>query len=167
MARKIFRIPELLAEDIKKYHKEFGMSVLAEDGMEYPSSERMFVVGEEGAPTLKERVQRILRPMVDNILSSQGGETFEEANDFEIEDYEEFTSPYETPIFDMVEENIPSREINEAEPVNSTKAEPETRLHFDGNDYTLDEKGDYIKVKQPKSAEKSSPGTKNMANSVD
>lgn len=147
MSRKIF-IPSEIASDLERFHEMFGISALGDDGREYPSNKKMFVVGEEGAPSLKDRIQRLLRSEISKIIDQQGGETFEEANNFDVMDDEDFRSPYE--VQDMVEDFIyPPVEKTPVNRGTTMRAEPETEepvsmMHYEGIDYIRQKDGSFV-----------------------
>lgn len=104
MARKIVSQKQLEMFSEKEL-KDITLSILHENGMEYPSSKKMFVDIHEGSRnSLREQVNRILNNyLVQKELSKQGYETFDESDDFDIEDEDQDPiSPYE--ITDMIEE---------------------------------------------------------------
>lgn len=71
-------------------------------GRETPSQERLSLPsGFERPLTLQEQVQRLVRTSLSAYAEAQGMETFEEADDFDIEDDVEPNTPYEV-FFDPV-----------------------------------------------------------------
>lgn len=104
MARKITKQEQLEMFSAKEL-EEMVHSLILEDGREVPSGKKLFVDVHEGTRnSLKEQVHRILNNYhLQRELQKQGMETFEEAEDFNIDDdVEELVSPYE--LRDMIEE---------------------------------------------------------------
>lgn len=91
--------------------KELTSSLIGiEDGKEYPSPKRRVLTGISRPATLKEQIQRVLRTELSRQVQNQGFETFDESQDFEIEEENEPLSGYE--VNDMVEE-VPVEKTSE------------------------------------------------------
>lgn len=105
MARKIYTQEQLELFEKEELDK-LEQSILLLDGREIPSSKKLFQDVHEGSRnSLKEQVERILRNYhVKQQLANQGFESFEESDDFDVDDDEEPISPYE--IHEMIEETI-------------------------------------------------------------
>lgn len=102
--------------------KELSNSLIGiEDGKEYPNPTKNVLTGISRPPTLKEQIQRVLRNELSRQVQAQGYETFEESQDFDIEDDAEPLSGYE--ISEMVEE-VPVEKPSEA-PENVPEPAPE------------------------------------------
>lgn len=89
-------------------------SIIAEDGLEYPNPEPAHVDVTPRPPTLQEQIRRILRTELSDQVAAQGGETFEEALDFDVDEEPELRSPYE--VAEMEDEypvQPPSEEVVE------------------------------------------------------
>lgn len=82
--------------------KDLVSSVIDENFHEVPNPKPEEIVVSKRPPSLKEQIQRLIKVELSQQMEQQGMETFEEANDFDLEDEGEFISPYE--IHDMVEE---------------------------------------------------------------
>lgn len=123
--RKIF-IPVEMAEDIKKFHEETGLSALGDDGKEYPSGERQFIHSDIRPENLHDQVRRMMRSELDRFAEAQGFDTFDEANDFDIsDDVDEFGPGFA--VAEMEEEFLPDQESKVLqEELNNPKAEPES-----------------------------------------
>lgn len=87
--------------------------------------------------TLAEEVRRMVRNELSQVAENQGAETFEEADDFDVEDDDDlaFMSPYEilemsddgpNPPLDGVDEQNPVRNLGPGEETSVDRAEPGT-----------------------------------------
>ena len=74
--------------------------------------------------TLREEMKRYIRTEMSHIAEKNEMETEEEANDFEMDEDDEFTSPYE--IHDMVDEEIDPLPDPPEEPQPALEADPST-----------------------------------------
>lgn len=75
------------------------------DGLEYTSEVPVEVPAGFRRPlTMEERLQKYIRTELSRRAAADGVESFEEADDFEVEDEEEFISPYE--LHEMQEEFV-------------------------------------------------------------
>lgn len=99
-----------------------------EDGKEYPNPKKDVITGIYRPPTLKEQIQRVLRTELSNQAEKQGFESFEDANDFDIEEDIEPVSEYELremveEVPNSVEKVVPSEELNPTDSIEETAKE--------------------------------------------
>lgn len=87
-------------EILKKLAKPAQM----EDGSEVHNPEPMYLPMNDRPPTLQEQIKRVIRHELSRNVKNEGYETFEESNDFEIEDEDELIQPYR--VVDMVEDFV-------------------------------------------------------------
>lgn len=100
-----------------------------EAGFEVPDEMPIVVPGMRQPETLAETIKRMVRVEMGKVAASQGMETFEEADDFDIPDEDgEFVSPYE--IVEMDEERPKTAQerlkLDEATPVAKAPEKPPT-----------------------------------------
>lgn len=77
----------IITEELYREIEELGRSMLDEKGYEIPSPRTLFVAGRlKRAPTLKEQIQRVIRTTLSEQAMSQGFETFNESQDFDVPD---------------------------------------------------------------------------------
>lgn len=108
--------------------KELTTSLIGlEDGREYPNPKKLVLTGISRPPTLKEQIQRVLRTELSRQADEQGFETFEESQDFDIEEESEPLSGYE--LNEMVEEvpveSVPEPETNVSGEDRTTDPDPD------------------------------------------
>jgi len=103
MARVLWVTKPLLDE-----LKEIDVSIICNDGKEYPNPVGKTVDLDPDRPdNLRDQIRRLIRNELSNQVSMQGMESFEEANDLEIDDeLEDMRTPYT--FEDMPEEYIES-----------------------------------------------------------
>lgn len=82
--------------------KLLGTSMIDENHHEVPCPVPEEIVVSKRPPSLKEQMQRLIRTELSAQMSNQGMETFEESDDFEIEDDGDPLSGYE--VYDMIPE---------------------------------------------------------------
>ncbi|UOF76960.1 hypothetical protein [Microviridae sp.] len=93
---------------------------LDERGWEVPDPTPVaWPAGVRRPETLTEQIRRLVRIEVSQRAAEQGHETFEEADDFEMDDDDEFRSPYE--LTEMQEERIMGRDASDLERPNPEK----------------------------------------------
>lgn len=71
-------------------------------------------LGFKRPPTLQEEIQRIVRIQLSQQAQAEGFETFEEANDFEMDEDPDPLSPYE--VSEMAPEEITAQETDVGQP---------------------------------------------------
>lgn len=99
-------------------YDEYGNEIADETPLEVPLSFKKPL-------TLAEEVRRMVKNEMSQMAESQGAETFEEADDFEVEDEDDlaFMSPYE--IMEMTHDGPPeSLEGNDREKSDGTRSGP-------------------------------------------
>lgn len=95
--------------------KELATSYIDDNYHEVPNPRPEEIIVSKRPPSLQEQIQRLVRTELSNQVASQGAETWEEANDFDIPEEIDPISGYE--INDMIEEEpIPEPEPEPAEP---------------------------------------------------
>jgi len=96
---------------------------LGPDGSEIPNPRRPSVpAGWRPPEPLTELVQRLVRTELSRQAAAEGAETFEESDDFEVdEDADDFISAYE--IRDMVPEAVQADPAPPGKPLNGTAAD--------------------------------------------
>lgn len=100
---------------------------LDERGWEVPDPTPVaWPAGVRRPETLTEQIRRLVRLEVSQVAAAQGMETFEEADDFDVDDDDgEFVSPYE--LTEMQEEAIIARDASDLERHNRRKGDGETQ----------------------------------------
>lgn len=81
--------------NLVEYLKTLTESAIGMDGKEYPSPVKLSVNVGDKPLSLRDQIRRILRTELSKQMQEQGAESFEEANDLDIEDDSEPISPYE------------------------------------------------------------------------
>lgn len=122
MARRLYL--EIPADDELK---ELIESAILEDGREAPNPTKRFVTVDQRPPTLKEQVERIMaNRIIREAIRKQGYETFQESQDFEVdEDINEFGEGY------TVSEMVPEVPIEKSES-EENQIEPEPTIEESG-----------------------------------
>jgi len=106
-----FQISKELLEELLRT----GVCILTEDGKEIPDPRPMEISPRMERPlTLQEQIDRVLRQRVSREAANQGHETFEEANDFDVEEI--FDSPSFMSNYEIVEDEIPIMEPENLKP---------------------------------------------------
>lgn len=115
------KISNELHAKLKKLHR----AMIDQNGAELHNPTPVSIpIGQQRPPTLKEQIQRVLRTELSNQAASQGHETYEEANDFDIDDDDTMYSPYELqPMQDDLEPIVDKPEPAKKEP--APEPEPE------------------------------------------
>ncbi len=90
------------------------VSMIGEDGLEYPNPTAEVVTVGARRFTLQEQIERVLRGHVSEQAQGQGFESFEEANDFDVED--EDPLPISGFEHEDMEEEIPPPVVSTPEP---------------------------------------------------
>lgn len=100
---------------------------LDERGWEIPDPTPMaWPAGVRRPETLTEQIRRLVRLEVSQAAAAQGMETFEESDDFDVDDDDgEFVSPYE--LTEMQEEAIVARDASDLEAHNRRKGDGEAK----------------------------------------
>lgn len=122
MARPIM-IEKATLEELMK----LDVSLIGSDGKEYPNPKGLTVDVDPDRPdNLREQIRRIVRTEVARAAVQSGYESFEEANDFEVDEDPEFKSAYEfqdmvdeepmKPVKAPVEGEVPARAGSSPEP---------------------------------------------------
>lgn len=98
--------------------KKLRRSIIDDNGYEIPNPVPTDLDVGLRPPSLQEQIQRLVRNELSQQMATQGAETFEEANDFEMPEDEDPISPYV--IHDMVEEEplppVNPDEVGQTEP---------------------------------------------------
>lgn len=84
-------ITKELLEDLT----QLTTGMLNEKGQEMFNPKPMFVELEKPALSMKDQIRRIIKLELSEQVMAQGGESFEEANDFDVDEDPEPMSPYE------------------------------------------------------------------------
>lgn len=87
----------------KSILEQLASAIIGPDGKEYGNPKRLFEVGLRRPLSIKEQIQQLMRVEMSKKADEAGFETFDEANDFDVDDDDgDPISPYE--VRDMIEE---------------------------------------------------------------
>lgn len=117
-----------ITPDLFQTLKDLTSSMIDENFHEVPCPKPEEIVVSKRPPSLKEQIQRLVKTELSEQMRLQDMETFEEANDFDIED-EDALPMSEYVIHDMVpEEPVPNEKpVPKEKPKNEAEQKPENK----------------------------------------
>jgi len=112
---------------------ELGSGYLNPEGKEVNNPKPLFIASEiHRPPSLQEQIQRVLRSNISRQAHEQGHETFEESQDFDVED--PFDSPDPNTIYQVLDEEIPvMKEEKPPSDETETDEKDDTEVEPDGS----------------------------------
>lgn len=119
-----------ITEELFEHIRTLAKSELMEDGRELPNPEPLVIhTGLERPLTLNEQIQRCMRQEISRQVAAQGMETFEESQDFEVE--EPFDSEMPVSVHEMTEEEPLPNNVQDPEQVPAAQPDPEPAAQSD------------------------------------